>query len=81
MAVVKLPRRSFDHLVGACEHSRGHIEAERFGGLEVQHGLVLGWRLHRQVGGLLALEDAVDVRCGALAKPPRRALPAPLKAR
>ena len=40
---------------------RRHVEAERLGGLEVDHQLVLGRRLHRQVGGLLALEDAIDV--------------------
>ena len=33
----------------------GTVEAERLGGLEVDHQLVLGWRLHRQVGRLLAL--------------------------
>ena len=40
---------------------RRHVEAERLGGLEVEHRLVLGRRLHRQVGRLLALEDAIDV--------------------
>ena len=51
----------FDHLVGAGEHGRGHVEAERLGGLEVEHRFVLGRGLHWQVGGLLALEDAIDV--------------------
>ena len=43
----------------------GIVKAERLGGLEVDHQLVLGRRLHRQVGRLLALEDAIDVAGGA----------------
>ena len=39
----------------------GTVEPERLGGLEIDHQLVLGRRLHRQVGRLLALEDAIDV--------------------
>ncbi len=51
----------FDHLVGAGKHGRRHVEAERLGRLEVEHRLVLGRRLHWQVGRLLALQDAIDV--------------------
>ena len=32
-----------------------------FGPLKVDPKLILGWRLHEQVGWLLALEDAVDI--------------------
>src|SRR5215813_14217670 len=52
---------SFDHLVGAGEHRGRQVEAERLGGLQVDHELVLGRRLHRQIGGLLALEDAINI--------------------
>jgi hypothetical protein len=54
-------RTLFDHLVGAGEHRGRQIEAERLGGLEVDHQLVFGWRLYRQVGRLVALENTVDV--------------------
>ncbi len=36
-------------------------EAESLCGLEVDHQLVFGCALHWQVGGLLALKDAIDV--------------------
>jgi hypothetical protein len=35
----------FDHLVGAREQHGRHVEAQRLGGLEIDHKLVLGGRL------------------------------------
>src|SRR5215472_4373139 len=52
---------SLDHLVGAGEQSGRHLEAKRPRSLEVDHQLILGRSLHRQVGRLLALENAVYV--------------------
>src|SRR5262249_54568008 len=34
---------------------------ERFGGLEIDHQLVLGRRLYRQIGRLLALQYAINI--------------------
>ena len=51
----------FDHRIGANEHRCGYVEAERLGGLEVDDQLVLGRRLHRQVGRLLTLKNAIDI--------------------
>jgi hypothetical protein len=52
---------SFDHLVGAREQGIGHGYAKRLGSVEINDEFVLGRRLHGQFGGLLALEDAIDV--------------------
>jgi hypothetical protein len=52
----------FDHLVGDLLEMHRHIEAQRLGGLEVDGKLILRRRLHRHVGWLLALEDAVALK-------------------
>jgi hypothetical protein len=51
----------FDHLVGAGEQTCRHVEAERFSGLEIEHEIVFGRCLHREVSSFLALEDTIDV--------------------
>src|SRR5215471_11618156 len=52
---------SLDHGIGLRQQCRWHDEAEGLCGLEIYHQFVLGRRLHRQVGGLLTFEDAIDV--------------------
>ena len=42
----------FDHFVRAGEHRCRQIEAERFGGPQIDHQLVLRRRLHRQISRL-----------------------------
>src|SRR6266481_2635555 len=51
----------FDHLVGAGEQQRRHVEADRLGGLEIYSQLELDRQLDRQVGGFLAAKNAIDV--------------------
>jgi hypothetical protein len=55
----------FDHVVCALLENPRNIEAERLGGVEIDHQLVFYRGLHRQVGRLLAPEDAVGVASGA----------------
>ena len=56
---------SLDHLVGAREQCRWHLQAQRLGSLEIDHQLILGRCLHRKIGRLLPLEDAVHVASSA----------------
>src|SRR5262249_61381015 len=57
----------FDHLVGASEQRRWHSNTKRVGGLHIDDQLETSWLLDRQIGGLGAFEDFVDVH-GSLAK-------------
>src|SRR5262249_62156208 len=58
----------FDHLVGNGEQRLRNCQTERLCGLEIDNELILGRRLHRHVGWLLALEDAIDIARGTPAR-------------
>jgi hypothetical protein len=51
----------FDHLVGAGEQSGRDSQADGLRCLQIDYQLVLSWRLHWHLAGLLTLEDAIDV--------------------
>jgi hypothetical protein len=53
--LIQAPSPSVQEEIAQCRHK----------GLQIDHQLALGRRLHRQVGRLLALEDAIDsaARC------------------
>jgi hypothetical protein len=53
----------FDHLVGCDQEARRYRKAERFRCLEIYDGGILGGTLHRQISGLLAAENTIDIRC------------------
>ena len=54
----------FDHVVGLRKQRWWDRYAERLSRFEIDHQLVLGWRLHGKIGGLLAFEDTIDVTRG-----------------
>src|SRR5215470_18580737 len=57
----KAPLDLLDHLVSAGEQRRWDFDADRPRGLQIDHQLVLGWRLHRKVGRLLTLKNAIHI--------------------
>src|SRR5215831_16925315 len=57
---------SFDQLVGEREQLPRNGKAERLGGLEVQDHLELGRKLNGKIARLLAAQDAIHIRGGAM---------------
>ena len=51
----------FYHFVGPGEQRRPHIEAERLRGFEIDDQLELGRLLYRQITGLRALENSINI--------------------
>jgi hypothetical protein len=49
-----------NRIVRAGQKRGRHFETERFGSLKVDYKLILSRRLHWQVRGLFALEDAIE---------------------
>ena len=48
-------------LVGEIQHSRGDSQPDRLGGLQVDDEPEFGRLLNRQIGGLGAFQDLVDI--------------------
>jgi hypothetical protein len=59
-----------DHLVGPRQQRDRRIEAERLGSFQVDDELKFVRKLGRQVAGLGAFENAIDVGCRAAARAP-----------
>ena len=54
-----------NHLIRPRQYRLRDRQAERLGGLEIDHQLEFRGLLHRQVGRLGALDYPVHIRCGA----------------
>jgi hypothetical protein len=52
---------SLNHLIGGDQETGRDGEPQRPRGFQVDNGFVLGRRLHRKVGWLVAAQDAVDI--------------------
>jgi hypothetical protein len=52
---------SLDGIVGGGQQRRGHVQAERPGGLEINHELKFCRQLDRQIGRLGAFDNLVNV--------------------
>src|SRR5262245_15914438 len=56
----------FDHFVGDLLEMHGHVEAQRFGSLEVNDQLKFGWLDDREIGRLRAFENAARVNANLM---------------
>src|SRR5215831_8458172 len=61
---------SFDDLVGDSEQPVWNLEAERLGGLEVDHEREFDGLHHREIGRLLAFENPPGIDAGLAIRPP-----------
>ena len=52
---------SFDDLVGGYQQAGRHRQTKRLRRFEIDDRFILGRRLHRKVGRLVAAQDAVDI--------------------
>src|SRR5215467_14173057 len=65
----QIPAVSFDHLIGNRQQGRRQVQAECFGGLQVDDELEFS-RLHnRKVGWLFALEDSAGILTNLTVRP------------
>src|ERR1700730_8431841 len=58
---VQMSNNSFNNLISLDEYRLRNGKVERLGGFEIDHQLELGGLQDRQIGWLLALEDAADI--------------------
>src|SRR5260221_3548656 len=63
---------SFDHFVGELLQMERHVEAERLGGLEVDHQFEFGRLLYWEVCRFGATQNAIDVQRRATQQPETR---------